>query len=255
MDYRTKRQFIAFSILAVILAGVGFLFFQGISEATCTDGRRNQNEEGVDCGGSCAPCELKNRKPVEVLWARAVPSRSGVVDAAAEVRNPNVRVGARRVNYEFRFFDAAGAVLATRKGQSYLYPGETAHFLEFGIPVDDTVRQIDLVIGEADWMVVDAVRPDVVAGNRAYGITDVRGFPQSEVTTIAQNRSLDAVRDLTVYVLILDAQGNLIAANARELEELRSGDSASITFRWPSVIAQSVGAMLIEARSPSLLPR
>ena len=255
MDYRTKRQFIALSILALILAGAGLLFFRGISEATCADGRRNQTEEGVDCGGSCTPCELKNRKPIEVLWARAVPSRSGVVDAAAEIRNPNVRVGARRMQYEFRLFDAADAVLATRKGEGYVYPGETVHFVEFGIPVADAVRRIDFVIGEADWAVIDAVRPDVVAGNREYRITDVRGFLQSEVATIVQNRSLDRVRMLTVTVLVLDAQENLIALNARELDELVSGASAPVTFRWPQTIAQSVGAMLVEARSPSLLPR
>lgn len=28
-------------------------------EATCTDGIQNGDEEGVDCGGSCEPCELE----------------------------------------------------------------------------------------------------------------------------------------------------------------------------------------------------
>lgn len=46
-----------------------------VNGATCTDGIKNQNEEGVDCGGICAMC-TEPEEPIEVV----VPCKASLTD-------------------------------------------------------------------------------------------------------------------------------------------------------------------------------
>ena len=59
MSYKSRKQFFYGIIYLVIfgLIGAGIYFALTSKEATCFDGIQNQNEEGVDCGGSCNTCK------------------------------------------------------------------------------------------------------------------------------------------------------------------------------------------------------
>src|SRR3989344_6654280 len=60
--------FAAFWIAMVIIINLG----SSREVPTCFDGRQNQEEEKIDCGGPCTPCVLKDLKqlivgPVEIV--------------------------------------------------------------------------------------------------------------------------------------------------------------------------------------------
>ena len=38
-----------------------------VPKPSCTDGIQNQNETGVDCGGSCTACSLKHLEQMRVV--------------------------------------------------------------------------------------------------------------------------------------------------------------------------------------------
>ena len=44
------------------VAGLGYLIFKPV--ASCFDNLQNQNETGVDCGGPCEDCELRDLRLV-----------------------------------------------------------------------------------------------------------------------------------------------------------------------------------------------
>ena len=52
-----RNILIIFHILVVLFfAGCKKIPYEVKDNATCTDGRQNQGETGIDCGGPCAPC-------------------------------------------------------------------------------------------------------------------------------------------------------------------------------------------------------
>lgn len=255
MDFRSRRQFLILFILALILAGAGFLLYRaGGPEPSCFDGRRNQGEERVDCGGPCIPCAFRNKKDLEVFWVRAVPARGDRYDVAAEVKNPNVKVGVARFEYEFALLDEKGIGVASRRGRSFIYPGEVVHLAEIGLAAGRPVADAAIRLEHIEWVVTDAISPDVIAGNREYRIEVQNGVRQSVVRANLQNRTLLDVPGLTVAVLLLDDNGNLLGVHGTVVERMSAGETRPVEFRWPGVLAESVAAVIIEARSPFALP-
>ena len=101
-----RRNTIIFIILAFFLIIAGIISFALFyEEPTCFDGKRNGNEIGIDCGGSCELlCELQIIEPL-VHWTRYFEVVPGVYNVLAYLENPNVTDGADRVDYIFKLFD------------------------------------------------------------------------------------------------------------------------------------------------------
>ena len=53
---RTFRRVAIFLVFALIIGGASYLIFANKIPATCSDNIKNQNETGIDCGGSCRAC-------------------------------------------------------------------------------------------------------------------------------------------------------------------------------------------------------
>src|SRR3989338_4310772 len=110
-SWRVRRQLIILLIFATPLAVVTFwAFSKFLPEASCTDNRKNQEELGVDCGGPCGPCELKDPKPVALYWTRVVPVRENSYDIAVEIENVNEVLSSADVEYEFTLRDNLGPI-------------------------------------------------------------------------------------------------------------------------------------------------
>lgn len=258
MDYRTRRQFLAFLVVVVILAGLGFsLFYRYSPASTCTDNKQNQSEEAVDCGGPhCAPCAIRHADPLTVVWTRIAPARPAMYDVVAEIRNPNSLIAARSFDYDFRLFDTAGTQMAEKSGSSFAYSGETLHVAEFGLaaprPVDN--NRTNLVISNVDWIAIDATGPDLFAGNRNYSVEKLGSAPPTSVLTASvANRTIFDVSNVTVTALILDPAGNLVGVNRTLLNSLAGGGETNVRWTWPVKLKEPIGSILIEPRSPMFL--
>ena len=61
MSWAARRRliisFIVGGVLILLLIFIGYKTFYRIP--TCTDNKENQDETGIDCGGSCKPCKVK----------------------------------------------------------------------------------------------------------------------------------------------------------------------------------------------------
>ena len=255
MDFRTRRQLVILLVVAIVLAGVGFFVLRPFLPApSCTDGRRNQGEEEADCGGPCVPCAFRQQKPIEVFWVRFVKVRENAYDAAAEIKNPNVKIGAAAFAYEFKLLDTAGVAVATRRGETFLYPGETAHLVEVGLLSGRLIQGAALAIGEVAWALSDAPGPDIVAGSKEYVLEGDPAHPVSVMKAIVSNRGLRDLSGIGVSALAFDADGNLLGAHRSVVESLPAGSAEPVKFTWPVAFATAPSSLVVEARSPSALP-
>ena len=61
-----------------------FLLWNFLTQPTCFDGERNQNEENIDCGGPCDPCIVATKNPKVDLhhdrYIYAQPYEPGIED-------------------------------------------------------------------------------------------------------------------------------------------------------------------------------
>lgn len=99
MDWAHKREWTVIAVLVAfvvaLLAIIGFAIFYHMP--TCTDGKQDQDEVGVDCGGSCSTLCSVQVERASVRFARVL-TQSGRQDLIAYIDNPNTDAYAARAD-------------------------------------------------------------------------------------------------------------------------------------------------------------
>lgn len=247
MDFRKKRQLaIIAAVSAAIFIPVAILAYIYAPRPTCFDNRKNQGEEEVDCGAICIPCALKHPEELSVLWVRFVKIRENTYDVVAEIRNPNLKLGAIQFEYEFQLLDTAGVQVARKTGRSFIFPGETAHLIETSMQTQRTLERATIALRGASWVFTDVIPQDVVVGEKRLDFIPAKD--ETTLTATLINRSLFDFGQVFLSALIFDERGNILAASKVTEKNLRSGETRPIFFSWPREIDRGKTTVAIESR-------
>ena len=227
MQWSLIRQLLyalgAFAILAVIGTVLYFSYFY--EAPSCTDGKQNQNEAGIDCGGVCTKlCAAPN---VSVMWARAVPVAPGVYHAVALVRNPDTGATGD-ITYEVSLFDTENVLIARRTGSLSVGPGEVRTLFEPNVPTGERVPArtfVDITPGmfqkqEREPSAVRVLNWDFDEESR-------------RLVAELQNQGTTPTVDTVVTALLFNPEGTLINASQTRSGALRAGERTMVTFTWP----------------------
>src|SRR3989338_2146619 len=133
---RLLNQFLYGTFYLVILAAVGWgiYSFEFKPAPSCFDNQQNGGEVGVDCGGDCVACEIKNLRRLEVQSAQLFEN-DRLYSVSMKIHNPNETLGAGFFEYRVQFFDKDSRLLKEAKNNSFIYAGETKQIVEAGISV------------------------------------------------------------------------------------------------------------------------
>jgi len=202
---------------------------------TCFDGRRNQGETGVDCGGSCPPCEITQLKPLTVNWATSTPARENEISLLAEIANPNLNFGAKTFSYQFKVIGPFGALLKTVEGQSFIYPNEAVKYLmepALKINLQDVTR-VELSI-EKESMVwqseKEMIKPDLDISS--HQTTTVNG--SVTVKGIIQNKNPLLISQVKIIAVLYNFQGDkILNASYTTLTDLKGSEQRAFSIELP----------------------
>ena len=247
-SWRSRRQFIAFLIVITPLMVVAFVIVKrAIPEPTCFDNKQNQNETGVDCGGSCLSCELKYPKAIKVFWARAVPVQENSYDIAAEIQNPNEFLSSIDVEYEFTLHDNFGPIIK-RTGKIFLYAQERTLVIEPNIETSRTATRAEFRITNVKWQEKRNFAPTIIAERREYHVVENHGQKQGVVDIALLNKSPYDFAVVEVQVAVLDKDGNLLGVNKIEMENFLSQSRQTLKAVWPRAFVADVAVINVEPR-------
>ncbi|MDZ4260558.1 MAG: hypothetical protein U1A25_02735, partial [Candidatus Sungbacteria bacterium] len=231
-----------------LLVAAFFTIKRVIPEPTCFDNKRNQNESGVDCGGSsCFSCELKYPRPITVFWARAVAVNEESYDLAAEIENSNERLSSVAIEYEFTLYDDFGPV-TKQIGKTYLYAQERTLVVEPNIQTMRRATRAEFRILRADWLEKNETKPTIIAERRAYKVIDEQGRKTSEVEITLFNQTPYDFREVEVHVAVLDKDENLLGVNKILVENLLSQTRQMVKSLWTGELQGTVAVIKVEPR-------
>ena len=155
-------------ILVGIVAGVRALFFRPV--ASCFDVIQDQGETGVDCGGPCAkvctPATLQDISATGDIYVFN-PS-AGHYTLLAQVANANAEFGTENFGYTFNLYDAAGNLLQSLPGQSFIYAGEVKYLLAPNLAVSGAVDHAALALASvatSSWIPTSSMGVAPLFGN------------------------------------------------------------------------------------------
>ncbi len=195
MEKRKIKQII-FGIVFIItiiliIAGIYFLLFR--SGPSCFNNYQDQGETGIDCGGPCAPCEIKNAQSLE---ATQIGQLSGGPDKTVlvfQITNPNNLVGVGDFTYTLDIYDKSNnSKINSTFDHSFIYPSEVKYLIKV-VDIDSSkIGKVNINFENLNWQLAgDFKEPDVVSKNFQ---TDIYNSQENTIP------SADFTRDLFIGI-------------------------------------------------------
>lgn len=217
------------AVLAVIIFGAVFYFgFKIIPQTTCFDGKKNQGEQEIDCGGPCQPC-LENLSEPTILWTRFFELAAGNYEVAALVENVHNFAGTERLFYRAKLYDQNNVLIAVRQGETFANPRERFLILESGLLVGEKKPSRALVeFDPIKWTYTEYAAPNAVVVSRNFSLE-----PQPRLNVILRNSDIFALNNLQVAAVLSDEAGKVVGASFTTIDKIEGQSDKTIFFSWP----------------------
>jgi len=243
MTWALKRQ-IFYLIIVILIFGTGayFVIKPHLNKApTCTDGKENGDELGVDCGGSCVKACVSQVDNVSLLWARAFRIVPGRYNAVAYLTNHNKNTAVSKIKYRFRFADKNNIYIGKREGYTFIPPTGNFAIFESAVDMGNSVPvYVTFEFTERpEWVQVpeDKIEQLKILTSKIT-LKDETTEPRLQATV--KNNSLFTVPEVNVVAILYDASHNVVSTSRTYLEVLKPEGSAEIHFTWPEPFSRKV---------------
>jgi len=244
MSRKTKKNVIAFLyifFLTLFSTAVYFLFLK--APETCFDGKQNQNERGIDCGGVCSLACKENIQgdALQIREQEFIKGQNNTYDALAKVFNPNGEIGAVSFSYTISLLDVTGAVLDSRTNTAQILPLENKYLLVFNLETQGTPAKVSLQIDDIVWERFSGYQEKPAVNIYRENYREVSSSAVfSEATGLVSNESSFDFKSLTVQVILRDASGKPIAINANEMRTMYARENRDFRLTWPTAFPGTV---------------
>lgn len=217
--------FIFFALIGLIL----FLIYR--PRPSCTDEIKNQNETGIDCGGSCSIACPQAVAPLKIYWARPLAVAPGWYDVAAQVENTNFDAGVRQADYTVYLYDNNNSLLTKRTGSTFINPGEKFIIFESRLMTNDREAKLAFIefSNNLIWEKAEIV-PKVITVERG----DYVDTPRPQLKIRLTNQTLDILTGIRLAAVLSDSDYNAFAASATLVDKLEANESREVFLTWPN---------------------
>jgi hypothetical protein len=240
---RRKRIVLAIVTLALlVLVGLPalFLFYKAPS---CSDGRQNGDEAGIDCGGSCQLlCKAESLPLILKGDPRILSVSTTTYQVVALVENANTDAEIYQAGYTLKLYGASSGAIPIKiiEGEAFVPKGSVFSIFEGPITIEESGLPTRAVL---EWDQGSLVWQKEV---RTYPKLEVKDIKLSREETaprleaVVQNLSLENVANIDLTAVLSDASGNIFAASKTFIDALAAGSESPIVFTWPRPFGQEV---------------
>ncbi len=204
MSYRFLKQLVYIFIYCAIFFLLGWggykLFYV---EPTCFDGKQNQNEAGIDCGGPCFPCAITGVADPEVLWKKILPATAKAGNLIIAIKNTTGKYGADNIEYAIRLVGADGRSLKEFSGKSFILPSQIKYIVIPNIDIlARDVLDIQFSISKISWKTINV--DNSLLGHRMVSGRFSAGADLGYITIGGHviNRTAIILDNISVYAVV-----------------------------------------------------
>lgn len=249
MNSYLKKQSIIALIYLIIFASIGggiYRFFI-YSPAGCFDGKLNQNEEKIDCGGICAACQEELVNP-NILWIKVLPVEGGLYDLAAQIENKNINYGSGMMPYAFKVYDSSGGKIGELKSRSYIMPREKKYLVDT-ISLSAAPAKVSLEFGSIEWKKFKLVESlNLPVFNQIIDLNGKNSYAAFAQGTVYNKTRFD-LDTIDIDIIVYDSIGNVIAVNKTQKNTMKSGEGRFFEVVWPKSFAADYAKVKMEQQA------
>lgn len=254
MTWAGRRQFLIVSIIVAVFAAIIFAtaFAVFYKTPTCTDGKKNDDETDIDCGGSCTYlCRVDVETPL-VRFARAFSPQPGRYDVIAYVDNGNSTAGAKDVRVMVELYDKDRFLVGQKQVSIDIPPGATVPvYIPEAYRGEKEVAQTFVSFDESTLRFFVPSKKHIIPTVTNVEMVNAE-TPRIRATLI--NPTAFPLYNIRPVATVFDGAGNAIAASQTLLAQLGGQAEGSVLFSWnapfPSTPARVEVLPLIPLPSP-----
>lgn len=228
-----KRKVLYGILVAVILIGaIALPLFLVLYKApTCSDGKKNGNEQDVDCGGSCERlCQSAFKSPI-VAWTRFEELAPSLYNVAAYLINPNTEGEAVDVPYHIVLYDNRGILITDTNGKVTLPPHRNTLAFQGAVNVGQRVptKALFEFTSAPDWHKKKDKLSVISVGEKRYA----EESNTSSLIVELKNQSVNTLNNVSVSVVLYDKNSNALGFSKTIVDEIQGQGNAVAPFTWP----------------------
>lgn len=230
-SWASRMRFMIISgIVLVLLAFLTVIIFAFVYKVpSCSDQKQNQDEQGIDCGGSCAyVCTAQVTPPLEV-FTRALMLPSGRTDVIAYIQNPNKTAEAKDTSYTLELYGADALLLGKIHGTVDLPAGSTVPLYVRAATQGAVVTRAFISFSPESvlWRTPQGpyMLPQVTESTLTEGASP-------RITARLVNDGFEPLYAVRAVAVVYDVSGTAIAASETLVPAIAAQSSTPITFTW-----------------------
>ncbi|MBI4993931.1 hypothetical protein HZC33_03210 [Candidatus Wolfebacteria bacterium] len=233
MNKRLTKQLIYGSgFLATFFLFTLFFYFIFLkSPATCFDNKQNQNETGIDCGGVCVSCELKNLSPLEIGFIKYFSVNNKAV-ITAQIKNSNQNYGVGSFSYILEIYDKNKNKIKNIERNSFIYNLDVKYVIEITDLDYAAIGGVNLVFSNILWKQKDEFKKPKITLREKITKPSESG-KGIEISGIVVNESPFALAKAIIISFLNNNNGIKISASKTEIENLEPFGVKSFKIFFP----------------------
>ncbi len=215
------------SVLILLVAGL--VYYLSRPDETCFDDLANQDETGIDCGGSCERICSSAVAPLKVLWVRPFAVTPDMYSVVALIENPNLDYGVAEFEYNLHLSGETGETIITKNGTAQALAKDQFIIFESNLITEESVARAFIDISDdLYWQELEIQKPSLSVVQKEF-----TREPSPKLRAIVSNQSVRDLSDVMVVVVLSDSSGNAFAVSRTIVELLPRLSEREIFFTWP----------------------
>jgi len=230
-----KRTVLSVIVLVLILIVSLPLYWFFHRTPTCTDNKKNGDETGVDCGGSCKLICSNETLPLIMKGdPRVLKVATSTYEVVVQVENPNVSGQVFLAPYTINIYGADSAVpLKVIQAQTFIPKNSTFGIFQGPFNFGDTVPvRATFIWGESSFVWEKNLNPVPELDIKDGVLSNLDKAPRLEATL--SSAFLSKVSNIELVALVSDQNGNIIATSKTFVDVLNPGETVPVVFSWPN---------------------
>ena len=241
MSWRTKRRLIYLSIFFLIILLFAFLIYWKLRKepSQCLNNRQDLEEEGIDCGGPCPPCELKYFQSFKIRPTQFLVYPDKTFDIIGLIENPNQNLALKKLSYQFLIYDNKNNLqITTPREETILLPLERRYLIKINKqPINFEIGRVDLDILEpstADFVKIDPDKSPFTYYNLEF-IKDAR----RQIKFTVFNNSYKIYKNIEIIVFLYN--NDELIGLSRGFYQFKPQETKDIFFTLPNLLLEPTG--------------
>lgn len=240
-----RRAYVIGGAILVALTILSGIVFAVIYEApSCMDRKQNQDETGVDCGGSCAYLCAAEVQQLRTPLVRAISTQSGRTDVVAYVENRNQAAEVKGAAYEVEVYAEGGLLLGKKSGVVDIPAHATVPVFVPGVVQGiGSAPQAFITFSDLKWRAARGEVEPVTVGR-----IELEDGSSPRVRAVVGNPSPRATYDRVFVATLYSASGTVIAASQTVVPSIPALGEGEAIFTWNAPFPEPVTRVDVRAQ-------